>query len=363
MRPERRRALQEETSLGSTEELQPAARTHETHESASASHQALYLQAISLLSSDDVHVRAGALEILEKVGENSTSMRRSVISAICRYLRNDGRRRDVDDAHILAQRIIARHIAWPRRKYGQDRPSTFWEDMEIDLQGALLKDLDMSHAHVMSACFRNADLRGDTWLQDLLVEESLSFEGAHLNGDFYFSGSEVCGGASFAGVIFRGAALFGRSVFEYDSNFYDCRFFGRASFVSCDFRGAVSFHGSSFLWSAEFTQMRVAWDARFAEAEFKDTTFELAKFGDIVSFLGVSASEEDLNLHGVSVAAKHLLNIWPAGWGELLEGDGTATVVRVPEGREQEFKALQKERRMKYTFSKMSRRQATTELD
>ncbi|MEV4288460.1 restriction endonuclease [Nonomuraea bangladeshensis] len=324
-----------------------------TYRSASTSNQTtFFLQAMSLLSDDDVQVRAGALETLEHVGEASTAMRRTVISALCRYLRNDCRRRDVDDAHILAQDILARHITWPDRKHRKEPPATFWEGMEIDLQGALLKNFDLSHAHVTSASFKNAEFVGDTWLADSFIAENLSFEGAQLNGEFYFSGSEVHGSASFSGAYFHETSFFGRSTFKYDTHFIDCRFFGYASFVSCDFRGALSFHGSSFHGSAEFTSLKVAWDAIFAKAKFKDATFELAEFGDIVNFSGVYALEEDLNLHGVRVATKLLNNIWPKGWGELPEGNGMAVIVRIPEGREQEFRARQKELRMKYMFSK-----------
>lgn len=321
----------------------------------------LYLQAIPLLANNDVQVRSGALEMLEQVGENSTVMRRNVISTLCRYLRNDSRRRDVDDAHILAQGIIARHITWPDRKHRQEPPPAFWEGMKIDLQEALLKNLDLSHAHVTSASFKNAEFIGDTWLSDSFIEEDVSFDGAQLNGDFYFSGSEIHGAASFSGASFRGASYFGRSVFTYDAHYIDCRFVKHASFVSCDFRGALSFHGSSFLCSADFTSLKVAWDAIFAHVDFKDTTFELAEFGDLVKFSDVRAPEEDLNLSGARVAVKLLTNIWPKGWQELPEGGGMASVVRIPEGHEREFIALQKKLRIKHMLDKDGQAGATAD--
>jgi hypothetical protein len=90
----------------------------------------------------------------------------------------------------------------------------------------------------------------------------------------------------------------------------------------------------------------------FAQAKFKDTTFELAKFGDAVNFSGVRASEEDLNLVGAKVKEKLLTNIWPKGWGEIPEENGLASVVWIPEGREEEFIAHQKKMRMKHIFDK-----------
>ncbi|MFB9711941.1 pentapeptide repeat-containing protein [Streptosporangium nondiastaticum] len=300
------------------------------------------------------------MEILEKIGEDSRAMRGAVISALCRYLRNDGRRRDVDDAHILAQDIIARRVTWPYWKHGHEQPSTFWEDMEIDLRGALLKDLDLGHAQVVSASFEKAEFVGDAWLQDSFIKEILSFDGAQINGDFYFSGSEVRGSASISGASFRGSSYFGRSAFGCDANFIDCHFSGHASFVSCEFRGAVSFCSSSFLQSADFTSIKIGWGAIFSEVEFKDATFELAEFGDIVSYRGVQASEEDLNLHGVKVATKFLPNVWPKGWGELPEGNGAAVVVRIPEGQEGEFITLQKKLQMQHMFGKGAQGSATT---
>ncbi len=286
--------------------------------------------------------------MLEQVGESSTAMRRNVISALCRYLRNDNRRRGVDDAHILAQDIIARHITWPDRMYHPQPSPAFWQGMEIDLQGARLKNIDLRHTYVASASFKNAEFLGDTWLENSLIEGSLSFDGAQLNGEFYFSGSKVHGATSFSGASFYGASYFGRSAFEYDAHFVDCRFSEHASFASCDFRGALSFHGSSFLRSANFTSLMVAWDAIFAGVDFKDTTFELAEFGDAVNFSGVQATEEDLNLGGAKVATKLLTNIWPKGWGELPEGGGMAVIVRIPAGREREFIARQEKLWMKH---------------
>ncbi|MGW4640404.1 pentapeptide repeat-containing protein [Sphaerisporangium sp. NPDC004334] len=336
----------------------------DTSRSAPASNQtSLYLQAIPLLANDDVQVRAGGLEMLEQVGESSMAMRRTVFSTVCRYLRNDSQRRDVDDAHLLAQRIISRHITWPDRKHGHESPPAFWEGMEIDLQGALLQNLDLSHAHVRSASFKNAVFIGDTSLQGSFIEGDLSFDGAQMNSGFYFSGSEVHGATSFSGASFRDVSYFGRSAFAHDAYFIDCRFSEHASFVSCDFRGALSFQGSSFVMSADFTSLRVAWDATFAQAKFKDATFELAEFGDAVNFSGVRAPKKDLNLGGVKVTAKLLTNIWPKGWGELPIGDGMVSVVWIPEGREQEFITRQTKLQMEPVFGEDTQGGAAIEQD
>ncbi|WP_062354282.1 pentapeptide repeat-containing protein [Herbidospora yilanensis] len=292
----------------------------------------LFLEAKTRLTHDDVQVRTGGLEMLEELAVSSPSKRQAVMRAMCQYLRNDYRE-TVDDAHVFAQDVISRHVAWPAPRRDQEPPTDYWPDMEIDLTGARLKDLDLDNACIRSAIFDDAEFLGDVRLQECLIEESLSLRHARVEGNFWFSGSKVGGSASFSATTFGGSAYLGRSVFRGDTDFDHCRFHQHASFVSCDFRGAATFRDTSFIESADFTSLRVKRDAIFKDATFNDTTFELAEFGDFVNFGGVSASRDELNLSRARVVQKLLGNIWPLGYVERPENSRMSLVVRVPDIR------------------------------
>ena len=163
----------------------------------------LYVKAVEQLGSEQAAVRHGGLYALERVAQDNPDHRQTVVDVICAYLRapytpppnkvgtprsgvhrplvKSARRRtatsaltrDTDTTHrtseesrrlqerevrLTAQRILTRHLR-PRDE-NRKRLPTYWPEIDLDLNSAILIDFDLRYCAIRTAVFTGAQFTG-----------------------------------------------------------------------------------------------------------------------------------------------------------------------------------------------------------
>lgn len=275
----------------------------------------LYGKAVDQLGSDQAPVRLGGLYALERLAQDNTQLRQTVVDVICAYLRMPtlaqpprsggplGRRRrqllppsngtprsthasqQEREVRLTAQRILEKHL----KSDPDSPPATFWPDIDLDLTGASLVHLDLSYCRIRNAQFSNA----------MFAEDAL-FRDAEFVGESWFRGAEFAGEARFAGASFSEDARFGSTRFSRDARFdgalflkgawfQDARFTTDAWFGNVEFTGDAWFDQVTFNEGAWFRGAEFIGGAWFREARFtKNAWFDNAKFTENARFDGVT---------------------------------------------------------------------------
>jgi hypothetical protein len=244
--------------------------THAEHDARERRLTDLYLKAVEQLGSDRAAVRHGALYALERLAQDNPAQRQTVVDVLCAYLRNpyspppesgqvctfgvrrpllnasaarrqatirsspvvrpapirsaDAEIRQEREVRLAIQRILGRHL---RPGDNPERPSTsFWSDLNIDLTGATLIDLDLSHIKVRKADFTDATFIGLT-----------VFYGATFAKSAWFSDASFVGGAWFSGTKFAEDVIFHETRFDDDAWFDDVEFLRDGVFLEVRFGG------------------------------------------------------------------------------------------------------------------------------
>ncbi|MFC9971829.1 pentapeptide repeat-containing protein [Spirillospora sp. NPDC127200] len=240
----------------------------------------LYGQAVEQLGHDKAAVRLGGLYSLERLAQDHPQHRQTIVNVLCAYLRmpfgqasrarhllantddeNAWRR---DAAHLLtsdnnatesqniqqeievrqaAQNILRNHL----RRYDsrQEELDTYWEDVLVNLSGAILfgfslagcelTNLECSQATFLgTSWFDEAKFRGEVSFRDAIFQRLARFYGADFE-DAYFYRAKFC---AYAG--FRGAK------FHQQCRFVDVHFRERSTFEGATFGGAVDFSEVTF---------------------------------------------------------------------------------------------------------------------
>jgi hypothetical protein len=213
----------------------------------------LYTKAADQLGSDKAPVRLAGLYALERLAQDNSQHRQTVVNLICAYLRmpynppsdmseppastsDDPKVERIPDpreehqVRLAAQRILTNHLGAHGDTAGLlSRPAPHWGDIRIDLTGATLIDFDLTNATVMdarfygakfidAAVFRHVTFAGTTnfacatfsWLGS-------SFDRASFFGDVYFGDTSFGpGGADFHGATFCGDVRFGGVKIQLD---------------------------------------------------------------------------------------------------------------------------------------------------
>jgi uncharacterized protein YjbI with pentapeptide repeats len=142
------------------------------------------------------------------------------------------------------------------------RPPTgdlYWADLDLDLDGAELQDLDLTGAAVRRISARRSKLHGDTKLAGLRVRETASFAGADFLGNLRCEEMMVERRTDLSGITVRdatsalGCALRGHTILS------GARFQGPVDFTDTIFFDAVNLsaphHGPArFDTTADFTR-------------------------------------------------------------------------------------------------------------
>jgi uncharacterized protein YjbI with pentapeptide repeats len=313
----------------------------------------LYTKAVEQLGNDQAAVRLGGLYALERLAQNNTDRRQTIVDVICAYLRmpytltpstvatsalpapqldagseddTSGRTesgvlvqdrcREELQVRLTAQRILASHVRDPQSE--TPFPVSFW-DVDLDLTGAILIEADFSCCRPRNGVFDRAIFAGHA-----------NFEWTTFPGDASFDGATFAGDAAFGDATFTSDALFGGAVFTGEANFE------RTAFYYAWFRGATFGGDARFDWA----HLDSAWfeGATFEKkARFQGTTFG----GEALVSRATFTDEVELDKARVaSLEDKYddlptglILQDWPAGWTVRPGRDhwGVVTAADVPE--------------------------------
>ncbi|GAA4433080.1 pentapeptide repeat-containing protein [Actinokineospora soli] len=273
-------ALQERTALAS--EADAAARRITD----------LYTKAVEQLGSDKAPVRLGGLYALERLAQDHTDQRQTIVNVLCAYLRmpytapsdppetddttDPAVRKELIAEHreqvqerevrLAAQRILAHHL---NPGDDTDRPvKTFWAHIDLDLTGATLIDLDLDYCTIHTAQFVRATFTGDAWFNWATFTDIAGFLGATFTRDASFVGATFTGYALFDGATFTGDAGFDKATFTRNAEFGGATFTGDAKFGEATFTRNAEFGGATFTGDAEFGGATFTGDAKFGGATF-----------------------------------------------------------------------------------------------
>ncbi|MCG8920641.1 pentapeptide repeat-containing protein [Actinokineospora sp. PR83] len=255
----------------------------------------LYTKAVEQLGSDKAPVRLGGLYALERLAQDHPDQRQTIVNVLCAYLRmpytmpGDPPADDADtkliDTHrervqerevrLTAQRILAHHL---RPGPDRDNPvTTHWADIDLDLTGAVLINLDLTRTSIRAASF------GEAWFSGAARFGGAWFSGAARFGKARFSGIAGFGEARFSGTAgfgkarFSDTAEFGGAWFSGIAGFGEARFSGVAGFGGARFSGPTWFGGAWFSGIAGFSGVRFSGDAEFNGAQFSRNVPEEVK--------------------------------------------------------------------------------------
>jgi hypothetical protein len=296
----------------------------------------LYSKAVDQVGSDKAPVRLGGLYALERLAQDTVdpTLRQTIVNVLCAYLRMPyiqpqaavgvvsrmgdrrqnrfekssppaarhlGRSGTVPEGDVLRQefevRLTAQRILGAHLKPGPDLDNpveAFWPDMDLDLSGALLSDLDFAGISIRDGRFVNAKFAG-----------YCGFDEAKFAGNVRFMDSEFTNVAEFRRAEFIGNVSFWRARFAR-AEFRNARFGGTAGFWNVQFGAVVGFGGVSFAGVAGFDE------AVFIER----ASFRGATFAGAVGFTGAQFAVEPY--FGGALARTDLDRVveraWPAGW-------------------------------------------------
>lgn len=249
----------------------------------------LYAKAIDQLGSNNAAVRLGGVYALERLAKQHVAIRQSVVNVLCAYLRmmvpiGCASRRDeletnagVDafptadqERHVrlAIQEVLFNNL---RRNHGGQERSA-WPEIDLNLRGAYLNNVDLSDCEVRSLEMAACHLFGKSNFDKLHVIQNASFDKTIFKKR-----------TTFFDVIFGGAASFKGAQFKGDTPFVRVNFFGDAMFEKARF---VSEHcwfaGCTFHEGAEFSKAKF-----YCTADFSETTFSASMvFFDRVQWLG-----------------------------------------------------------------------------
>jgi len=203
---------------------------------------AQYTAAVAGLTDHRFTRRVGALHTLAMLGQSSPAHRSAIVDVICAYLRMPG----ADTAtHQTAIQLLQQRLRPARPE--------FWPGMSVDLAGAVLTELDLSHCRIDGDLrLDNCVLQGQTRLRGLVVGGSTAIRGTRLDDHAWLERGVFGGPVWFDGTSFGGDAWFGETRFAGWSSFAGATFTGHAWFGGVDFAAPVDFGHAIFHRSAGF---------------------------------------------------------------------------------------------------------------
>ncbi|MFL6120603.1 pentapeptide repeat-containing protein [Actinophytocola sp.] len=219
----------------------------------------LYSKAADQLGSDKAAVRLAGLYSLERLAQDTPTLRQTIVNLLCAYLRipfnappwplddkpvEENQLRELE-VRRTAQHILAAHLRFAGA-YGQQH-ETFWPNIDVALNGAVLYRFDMTGARVRCSSFGGArfvgwtsfehcDFQGPAIFGGARFEQATSFRGAWFHAEARFRGVHFDGPTRFDDTEFHGETLFGGvrhletgdkkdgAVFADEATFTDARF-------------------------------------------------------------------------------------------------------------------------------------------
>ncbi|WP_177231654.1 pentapeptide repeat-containing protein [Amycolatopsis saalfeldensis] len=302
----------------------------DAHEDATARRiTELYGKGVDQLGSDKAPVRLGGLYALERLGQDSDDprLRQTIVNVICAYLRMppEGEWPQESEVRLTAQRLLEHHT---RPGPGPDPVSAFWPDIDLDLTGAELVDVDLSGCRLRTIRLRSAQLTGRASFLDTQVTGeadfgaaefswTAGFDGARFDGPARFGYAVFADDAEFEDAVFAGETSFSATEFERGAIFRRAEFGGIGSFVSTRFGDYTTFNRVAFAQLAEFEAASFAGYAGFRRTRFAvHANFTRAEFcGDVVFDEATFAGPPDLGRAKVRADREGpVVCSWPPGW-------------------------------------------------
>ncbi|MGX7827123.1 pentapeptide repeat-containing protein [Actinokineospora sp. 24-640] len=208
-------------------------------------------------------MRLGGLYALERLAQDHPEQRQTIVNVLCAYLRmpytlpSDMPVDDTDDkligtyrkraqereARLTAQRILATHLHPGNDP--EDPQDTFWKEIDLDLTGATLIDLDLANCTIRTTRFDKATFIGTAGFSGATFTNNASFHETTFTGTAGFHGVTFTGTAGFHGVTFTGHARFHKTVFTGHVSFNEATFTGHAEFSRTTFTGHAGFRGTT----------------------------------------------------------------------------------------------------------------------
>ncbi|PZG28663.1 hypothetical protein C1I98_32670 [Spongiactinospora gelatinilytica] len=237
-----------------------------------------FIEALTRLNHENANVRAGALSLLESVGDTTPEWRQRVIGRVCHYLRHGHDGRIDDDTRKVAQKILTDHLS-------PGGEGQFWSDIRLELAGAHLVNLDLTGAEVLSADFTGCRFSGYTRFNRVRFGDEAIYNESTFEEDVDFHGVEFAGPAAFERCAFRDHASFAYARFQSVADFSYAAFSHVAGFSGTTFDNQAIFLYTVFKRDALFPNVHVHSDAIFAGVRFEaEACFELARFDAVVNF-------------------------------------------------------------------------------
>jgi hypothetical protein len=272
----------------------------------------LYARSVEQLGHDRAAVRLGGLYALERLAQDNTEQRQTVVDVVCAYLCMplDPHSHDIPREEIrvraAAQRLLMRHLLDPEIHI---IPVQYWDGMRIDLRGADLRDAYFSDCRFHEVDFSDADFSGTAWFS-AAFDGLASFEGAHFHGDANFG-----------------------STFAVEAHFDKAHFYKGASFRRTGFEDGVDFSGTIFDGDANFQSTKILY-AEFEDAQFNGrVNFRNSEWG-WARFVGTLFKGSEPDFTGATTDQPVKTTDWPHPWRAKPVGDtGKAQLVRRRTGR------------------------------
>ncbi|MEU7453732.1 pentapeptide repeat-containing protein [Streptosporangium roseum] len=352
----RRQRHQELTTLITSHYAERTAE-HTEHDAIERRVTDLYTKAVEQLGSEKAAVRLGGLYALERLAQDNPAHRQTIVNVICAYLRmpytvpntdahtaqppgpwqikpvpstgGEGERQ----VRLTAQRILAEHLKDERtaeeRDAGQPTGPRFWDDMRIDLSGAILISFDINRCRVSEASFSKATFTGNASFDKATFTGAAWFDEVTFTGTTWFHRATFTGETWFNKAIFTKNARFNEATFTKDI-WCDATFTGEAGFRRATFTGTAWFDEATFTGEAGFDKATFSGEARFnkatfsEDAEFRDATFTgNARFGEVTFSKGAYFQGKD-----AQVFQPDGHHSWPDGWVVVVRPDGTGFLQR-----------------------------------
>lgn len=307
----RRQQSTEETNA-KTQQLTEQSNLHAWHDAKERRITELQSKAGEQLASDKPVVRQNALYQLERLANEDASHEQTVANIICGYLRmpwpdsppSDSPRLSNDtpnEAHsgsykeaeeerqvrLTAQRILASNL-----RRDATRPWEKTKEIDIDLTGANLINLDFSLCNLGSVRFDNALLQGATRFDEAVFHKHASFKHSRFTEEHDHAAATSDNETSFRETRFHDGANFSSATFEGDAQFEDLLVKNIAAFTDSMFYGAVFFKRAEFHGDAQFIHSWMRCVAHFQEAKFhgRTTSFDYSR---LINNIDLHKSEFD----------------------------------------------------------------------
>jgi uncharacterized protein YjbI with pentapeptide repeats len=224
----------------------------------------LYTRAVDQLGSERAPVRLGGLYALERLAQNNSDQRQTIVDVICAYLRmpytppedppptadsaersEDEKRRQELQVRLTAQGILGAHLK-PKAA------DAFWAGINLDLSEAHLHRLDLTDCQMHNVLFSGARFSEDAWFNRAQFDDVTQFSRARFG-----EGAVFFGDARFNSVTFFDNVQFGRVAGFDDANFATIVMFTDARAKLARFNKA-QFSGPVFFGGAEFHEVQLS---------------------------------------------------------------------------------------------------------